>query len=260
MNEDVRAFAEEPVAWGQIDPRSGLERVLTNRYCLLFGPIPSFTTVSRLRLDPDEIGEAIHEVREEIARREHKQAIWNVSSSATPADLVDRLCTHGFVPDDHATSLVLKTEPPPAPAAIAARRIETIEEFKLAAQLTRRAFGASERDAEWDAVVEERFAAERAGFSPRCYLAFLDGEAVGSANLIVEDGCPGALLIGGGVVPEARGHGVYRALVRARWDDAAASGVEALCVQARATSRPILERLGFERVAEHELLRDPATC
>ena len=52
----------------------------------------------------------------------------------------------------------------------------------------------------------------------------------------------------------------YRALVRARWDDAAESGFNALCVHARATSRPILERLGFEKVAEHEILRDPATC
>jgi GNAT superfamily N-acetyltransferase len=260
MNGDLRSFAEEPVAWGEIDPRSGLERVLTDRYCLLFGPVPSFTQVSRLRLDPDTIAETIREVRDEIARRGHKSATWNVSSSATPSDLVDRLLAHGFVPDDHVTSLALTTEPPEAPAEITARRIETIEEFKLAAQIARRAFGAKERDAEWDAIVEKRFAAERAGLSPRCYLAFLDGAAVGCAQSIVEDGCPAALLIGGGVLPEARGRGAYRALVRTRWDDAAAFGLDALCVQARATSRPTLERLGFEKVAEHEVLGDPVTC
>jgi hypothetical protein len=43
--------------------------------------------------------------------------------------------------------------------------------------------------------------------------------------------------------------------VRARWDDAVARGTPALAVHAQHdTSRPILERLGFELVATlHEL-------
>ena len=261
MNEDVRTFAEEPAAWGEIDPRSGLERLLTDRYCLLFGPVPSFTMVSRLRLDPDSIAETVHEVRAEIARRGHREATWEVAASATPGDLVDRLLGHGFEPDDHQTSLVLESAPAPGPRDITARRIESLEEFRLAAGVSRRAFGTSpERAAEWDAIAGERFAAERAGYAPRCYLAFDGDTAIGCAHSIVEDDCPAALLISGGVVPEARGRGAYRALVRARWDDAAASGFGALAVHARATSRPILERLGFEKVAEHEVLRDPATC
>ena len=39
---------------------------------------------------------------------------------------------------------------------------------------------------------------------------------------------------------------MYRALVRARWDDAVAAGQPALVVHAGAMSRPILERLGFQ--------------
>jgi predicted N-acetyltransferase YhbS len=78
--------------------------------------------------------------------------------------------------------------------------------------------------------------------------------------MLLDPGTPGGLLIGGGVRPDARGRGVYRALVRARWEDAVTEGYEGVCVQARATSRPILERLGFECVAEHEILADPATC
>lgn len=64
------------------------------------------------------------------------------------------------------------------------------------------------------------------------------------------------MLIGGGVLEHARGGGVYRALVRARWDDAVAAGTPALVTQAGALSRPILERLGFEAVAEIEILLD----
>jgi hypothetical protein len=68
------------------------------------------------------------------------------------------------------------------------------------------------------------------------------------------------MLISGGVLANARGRGAYRALVRARWDDAVAAGQPALVVHAGAMSRPILERLGFQAVAEQEVLLDPATC
>jgi hypothetical protein len=65
-------------------------------------------------------------------------------------------------------------------------------------------------------------------------------------------------MVGGGVLAHARGRGVYRALVHARWVDAVAAGTPALTVQAGAMSRPILERLGFQIVAELEILLDPA--
>ncbi|HEY6054335.1 MAG TPA: hypothetical protein VIU86_10415, partial [Gaiellaceae bacterium] len=66
----------------------------------------------------------------------------------------------------------------------------------------------------------------------------------------------GASLIGGGVLPWARGRGAYRALVRARWEAASAQGTPALVVVAGAMSRPILERLGFEPVSRIEILLD----
>jgi GNAT superfamily N-acetyltransferase len=62
------------------------------------------------------------------------------------------------------------------------------------------------------------------------------------------------------LLPQARGRGVYRALVRARWDDAVALGTPALCVHAGAMSRPILERRGFTCIGEVDVLGDRATC
>ena len=64
------------------------------------------------------------------------------------------------------------------------------------------------------------------------------------------------LLLGGAVLPEARGRGCYRALVQARWEDAVARGTPALVVQAGEMSRPILERLGFQQVATMRVLVD----
>ena len=254
-----RSFAEDPPAWGEIDPRSGLSRVLTDRYCLLFGPSPTSTLVCRLRLDPDEVPEAIHEIREEIARRGHREAIWRVGSSATPADLVDRLSAHGFVPSDrpgneaHLTSMVL-TAPPPAVDGVEARRIESAAELKLAHAISAAAFGEEEDELDWDV----RFVSERAGHTPRTYLAFVGGAPAGAATALVEADCPAVMLISGGVLAELRGRGAYRALVRARGEDAVEAGQPALVVQAQETSRPILERCGFEPVCTmYEVEHDP---
>jgi GNAT superfamily N-acetyltransferase len=258
----LRAFAEDPAAWGEEFPsESEWQRVLTDRYCLLLGPVPSSTQVSRLRLDEDDVAATIADVRAELAARGHRAAHWNVGSSATPSDLVDRLVAHGLRPDDHLTPLVLAAEPPPAPAEIEARRVRDFEEFVLAQSLTHDVFEtADDRRTEWETGARERFEAERADRGARVYIAYVEGRPVGAASCVVEQGLPAAIMVGGAVVPDARGRGVYRALVRARWDDAVAEGLPALCVQARHTSRPILERLGFDPVGEVEVLVDPVTC
>ncbi len=50
-------------------------------------------------------------------------------------------------------------------------------------------------------------------------------------------------------MPDHQGRGVYRALVAARAAEARRRGVRYLTVDARETSRPILERLGFQPLA-----------
>jgi GNAT superfamily N-acetyltransferase len=263
--EDVRRFAEDPSAYGEIDPSSGYDRVLTPRYCILFGPVPTFTSVSRLRLTPEDVAEVLHDVRSEVGERGHREAMWWIGSSATPSDLVDLLEARGLVPDEregseaHATTMVLAHEPPAGAENVDSRRVADLDEYRLANHVTDAAFG-SDTSSTWDPVAEERFAAERAGHAPRTYIAWLDGELVGVARALFAPGCPAVLMIGGGVVPHARGRGVYRALVRARWDDAVAAGMPALCTQAGRMSRPVLEPIGFQPVAEQEVLLDPSTC
>jgi hypothetical protein len=266
IGEDVRRFAEDPGAWGEIDRESGLTRILTHRYCLLLGPVPTFTSVSRLRLDPDSVSETLAEVRAHVADHGHREAMWWVGPSATPGDLADRLQAHGLAPDNragsgpHSTAMVLVDEPPAGPADVVARRVESLEEFVAAGRIADAAFEAPEEDAKaYEAIAAESFARERAGHAPRTYLAFLDGEAAGVGRAFFAPGRPAVLMIGGGVLADARGRGVYRALVHARWRDAVAVGTAALTTQAGAMSRPILERLGFQAVAEQEILLDPTT-
>jgi hypothetical protein len=66
----------------------------------------------------------------------------------------------------------------------------------------------------------------------------------------------GLLLYGGATAPDARGRGAYRALLRARWDEAVALGTPALITQGGSMSRPILERTGFEAVGHVHMLMD----
>lgn len=264
IGADVRRFAEDPVAWGEIGPESGLTRILTDRYCLLLGVVPGFTTVSRLRLDPDSVSETIAEVRALVAEHGHRDAVWWVGPSATPGDLGDRLQTHGFVPDErpgsepHATTMVLAEAPPAPPPDVTARRVQGLEEFVTAGRIAIAGFGVSEEEAnDYATIVEQSFARERAGHGPRAYIAYADGEPVGVGRAVIAPDCPAVLMIGGAVLPHARGRGVYRALVHARWLDAVAAGTPALTTQAGAMSRPVLERLGFQAVAEQEVLLDP---
>jgi hypothetical protein len=60
----------------------------------------------------------------------------------------------------------------------------------------------------------------------------------------------------GAVLEEARGQGVYKALVSARWEAAVARGTPALTVQAGRMSRPILARLGFQDLGQAHLYVD----
>jgi GNAT superfamily N-acetyltransferase len=86
------------------------------------------------------------------------------------------------------------------------------------------------------------------------HAVWLDGDLVSAGTSAPTS--HGLLLYGGATLERARGRGAYRALLRARWDEAVARGTPALITQGGTMSRPILERLGFERVGEVHMLLD----
>jgi GNAT superfamily N-acetyltransferase len=79
------------------------------------------------------------------------------------------------------------------------------------------------------------------------WIAYVDGEPVAYAGAI--PGPLGLFLTGGVTLPEARGRGAYRALVRARWDEAVRLGTPALVVHTEEASRRVLARIGFREVS-----------
>jgi hypothetical protein len=246
----LREIAEYPNPFGPLAP--GDERIETDRYTLCIGAGSTWNTVQRQRFPLEQVDEALDEVREALRARGRTQTQWEVGSSAPPG-LVEALLERGIVPDKdpYAVALVLTHEPPPMAPIYTARRVETLEELEASAPVQWESFGAT------PAEIEEarRLLPERFGTSPHLrHSVWLDGKVVSTGTSTPTE--HGLLLYGGATLPEARGRGAYRALIRARWDEAVALGTPVLITQGGSMSRPVLERLGFERVGEVRMLVD----
>jgi hypothetical protein len=246
----LREVAEYPNSFGPLAP--GDERIDTGRYTLCIGTGKKWNTVQRQRFPLEEVDAVIAEVRATLSERGRTQTQWEVGSSA-PAGLVDALLERGIARDKepYAVALVLTAEPPPVAEGLTARRIETFEEYEAANAVQWEAFESTEED-----IAEARaFLPERYRVTPNVmHAVWLDGEIVCTGTSAPTE--HGFLLYGGATLKRARGRGAYKALNRARWDDAASRGTPALITQGGSMSRPILENLGFEQVGEVHMLLD----
>ena len=135
--------------------------------------------------------------------------------------------------------------PPAPPPDVEVRRAETPEERLASSRIAAVAFGGP-------VPTEPPPPSDDA--NNVVYLAFVDGTPVARAS--ASFGRRAVSLFGGSTLPEARGHGAYRALVAARWQDAVDRGTPVLVTQASPMSRPILARLGFREVCEIRILLD----
>jgi hypothetical protein len=248
----LRETAEYPNSFVPLGP--GDERLGTPRYTLCMSEGKGHNTVQRQRFAPHELDAVLAEVRDVLTQRGRDRTQWEIGSRARPDDLVAMLLERGLVPDepdDSAVALVLRREPPPAPAGFNVRRVATLEEALAAAEVQFEAFGSPE-----DHRAEKRAALERSWERPHVITqaVWLDGEIVCAGTCATTS--EGLALFGGATLPSFRGRGAYHALIAARWREANELGTPALLTQAGAMSRPILERLGFEAVGHLRILMD----
>jgi len=220
-------------------------------------PHPLLGVVLRQRLEADAVPGAVEAARAWFRERGRARFAWGVSDLATPRDLAERLLDHGLEPfteDPVFAAMVLEHEPP-GTTGVVVRRVETFEDQVAAAEIAMESFGLSEEEREATRkVIRERWERVKDDARGDDFVALVDGKVVGSAGVSYTE--VGLYLGGGNVAEAARGRGVYRALVRARWDIAVERGTPALVVQAGQMSRPILERLGFRTVCEGRVLID----
>jgi GNAT superfamily N-acetyltransferase len=180
------------------------------------------------------------------------QAIeWKVYGHDLPTDLGSRLAAAGFEPDESETLMIfaldenLRDEAGAGAAPPAGVEIRRATDSVGLADFTTAACAAFERDEAWRAARMKQFGPRLTDPMLSLYVAYADGRPVASARAEFPPGRSFAGLWGGGIVPSHRGRGIYRTLVHARVEEARRRGYRYLRVDARETSRPILERLGF---------------
>ena len=252
MEPSIAELAEDTAV--HLLPRRGFE--LIDRGELVFEAAKHRASVQRPRLG--DVAAAVTWARGECARRGVGRCEWWVGWSATPADLHQRLLDFGLVPDDEEptlTGMSTDREPPAAPH-VEVRRIETLEEQLTALEVDWDVWSLPEPErASRRAFEHERFDPSGAVHH---FAAYEDGRPVGFGRAIDMD--RGVALMGGAVLPAARGRGVYRALVHVRWVHAAGRGTPLLVVQAGRMSAPVLDGLGFRRHGDLRLLMDPGVA
>ena len=233
-----------------------MSRYDDGRICVIQGA--TWASVSAPLVEEDDVDELLALTRSLIPRG--KLVTWWIGPSARPRDVVERLRQAGLVePADRVGRLIalaLQHQPADTPAGVDVHRIETYDDFVAAREVQWDAFETPlDRRDEGRRRLRAEFDESMANGVPVGYLGTLDGRAAATAMSLPCE--RGVFLIAGSTAPWARGRGLYRALVRARWDDAVARGTPALVTQANPeTSYPILKRLGFEDVCEIVRLED----
>jgi GNAT superfamily N-acetyltransferase len=174
---------------------------------------------------------------------------WKYYDYDQPPDLPRRLISAGFVPAEPEMMLVAETAAIPVDVVLpdGVRLVPVTDAAGVAAMMAVHDSAFGERAPE----LAERMLTTL-GETPqlvRMVVAMAGEEPVSAARIEFAEGTDFAGLWGGGTVPAWRGRGLFRALVAYRAGLAAARGYRYLQVDALPSSRPILERLGFQAVA-----------
>jgi hypothetical protein len=253
VRENLLELAEEPGLLIPLTPPSDL--IVGNGYCMVTSTRSA--SVERLRLEDGGVEPTVEEVRGLAREHGFTHTTWWVGELSTPGDLADRLEALGLGPDDdlpQMTSFTLSSAPA-GEQAVEVRRVETLEAYLRGLEIDFEVWDLPENERE-EQLARYRRAWPEIARDDRVvhFLACLDGKAVGMGRAVYT--ALGAVLLGGSVLPEARGRGAYLSLVHARWDEAVDRGTPRVTVSAGPMSAPILQRLGFERIGSLRLLRD----
>jgi len=255
LTPEIREYAEMPDRFAPVPEGSSVTRYDDGRLCFIQGT--GWGSVSCVNVEPDELEQLVAQVRALARTRNY---VWWIGPATRPPDLEERLRALGFVdPEDKVGTLraVALTEQPRAnPQEIDVVRVESFEDFAAGHEVQWDAFDVpAERREQRRARLRDDYEESLEVGIPVAFLARLDGKAAATAMAVPAE--RGVYLIAGATAQWARGRGLYRALVRARWDYAVERGTPALVSAANPdTSYPILKSVGFEDVCTIVRLED----
>jgi len=251
LTGDLLDFVEAPARF--MDPSAGALIAKTPRFVVIAGTDGVWASVQGVRLRDGEAADAVAEVRELLRPAGTRVVGWWLCERATPGNVEEQLLEAGVqrVESDYRLDGLLATTPPPSgPPEVEVHLVTSAEEWADVREFQDGVFdNPPDRRATREQLLAEFGRTPTALFGAR-----LDGELVGAGA--ASPSSRGMLLWGGSVREDARGRGCYRALVRARWDEAVRRGTPALTVSANDKSGPVLRRLGFEKVLGFRRLED----
>ena len=206
-----------------------------------------------MRIGPEALEATLAEVRGLVADHDHVEGTWWLSDERLWLGLRELGLKEPRNGEAELTAMALTKEPEPGPAGVSAGPVETVVEYRQAAEIRHEALGDPLAD---EATLADAFRAEREAGIVVTFVARVDGRVAGTASGVF---CPlGGVGFGAATAGWARGRGAYRALLRARWDEAVRRGTPAFVTQGGTMSGPILRRLGFEEVCVLRRLQDRA--
>jgi L-amino acid N-acyltransferase YncA len=259
VSAELREFAESPDRYVDVVDDGLVSRYDDGRICIVQGP--TFASVCAPKVGDGEVEQLLADVR--AIADVSKRPSWWIGPSAQPSDIVERLKELGVdEPEDRVPlvhALAVAAEPAGFGRDVEARVVETFDDYVATCELRFDVFDVplERRENERAHFAEYFEESQRVGI-PIWFVATLEGKVAGSAGALPSP--RGVFLIGGSTARWARGRGVYRALVRARWDYAVARGTPALVTHAQpTTSYPILLHIGFEQVCSLHRLQDRPT-
>ena len=221
-------------------------------------PYHTNNKVLRARCTEANVDERIAAVLEDHRQR-NAGLTWIVDERSTPANLSERLEAAGLDFDCVALGMAkpVPDEPPPALPPGASTRPVTPDDAERMGQLSYACFGGvpsfASFVAEW---VRAGFRGDLGDISH--WLVSIDDEAVGWCTLRVLGSL--GYLQGAGVLPDARGRGLYRALTWLRLERLRERGIPHAVIWAdERTSGPIAKRMGFQHIcaARYYRVADP---
>lgn len=230
---DAEMRRDPPLVGGSVLDRSGgLVRMLGERSWIGYWTFTSHTARQVVEAQAAEF------------RRRGTEVEWKLYSHDGPPGLDQLLAESGFKADPPETLMALDLRNQPLdPGPIPGIRIERVSDPEGLREAVAVSTAAFSPDEGWEV---KDFLPRLSDPTFAVYLARSNGVAVSAGRLELTEGKSFASIWGGGTLPESRGRGIYGGLVRARADLARSNGYRYLTVDARETSRPILEHVGFE--------------
>lgn len=251
--EPVRRQALHP--FRELPAAPGFRKVERGRFLALLHGLPFAQIVEpgELSENGDEVASAVEEARTVVRDHGRSLLIWFVGpehrwlgARLEELGLVNDE-TPGFEVTENAMALVRRPVGE-SPADVRVQEVGSFDDYAASQRLSGEVFEMTaemleQTEANLPTLYEDY---TTPGNPLRQLNASLDGRVVGTAAAAL--GPAGISLFGGSVAAEARGRGVYRALVLARWNLAVARGTPALTIQAGRMAKPIAERLGFQLI------------